>query len=169
VFNECKELLFLCDKEAKTEPVIEAINLDDGEYSFSFSFSDEEMTEVNYSDPKAYLYEPNASILKSGAFKTIAGRFNIYKLHPNTHLYTSDYLIDDFPGKVFKVESFVKSNAKELADHFEGFMANIITRNYPLSVYELRKKTRLKEGGNKFLIGCSGVTKKFLVVTSRIR
>ncbi|HZB13928.1 MAG TPA: hypothetical protein VE467_12910 [Chryseolinea sp.] len=169
VVNECKELLFLCDNETKGEPIIEAINLDDKEYSFSFSFSGEAMGEVAYSDPMVYLYEPNASILKSGAFKTIAGRFNIYKLHPNTHLYTSDYLIDDFPGKVFKVESFVKSNPKELAYHFEGFMANIITRNYPLSVSELRKKTRLKEGGNKFLIGCSGVTKKFLVVTSRIR
>jgi 16S rRNA G966 N2-methylase RsmD len=168
VHNECKELLFYCERNVTTEPVVEAINLDDKEYSFSFSFSGEEMAEVTHGDPMVYLYEPNASVLKSGAFKTIGARFKIYKLHPNTHLYTSDHLIDNFPGKVFKIESFVKSDAKELVKYFEGSRANILTRNYPLSVAELRKKTRLKEGGKKFLIACSGVKKKFLMVANKL-
>ena len=92
VHNECKEVLFYCEKNFLSEPSIVAINLDDEESSFSFSFSDEEKAEVQYEDPLVYLYEPNASILKAGAFKSIGARFGIYKLHPNTHIYTSDHL-----------------------------------------------------------------------------
>lgn len=169
VFNECKELIFVCERNYLSEPVIEAINLDDEENSFSFLFSREEAVEVRYSDPKTWLYEPNASILKAGAFKSIGAQFDLYKLHPNTHLYTSDNFVDTFPGRVFKVESFVKSSDKTLVNHFDDARANIFTRNYPLTVAELRKKTRLREGGNKFLIGCSGVAKKFLLVATKVR
>ncbi|HEX6227567.1 MAG TPA: RsmD family RNA methyltransferase [Chryseolinea sp.] len=167
VFNECKELLFLCGNENNAGPAIEALNLADRDHSFSFTFSEEEDAVVTYSDPKKYLFEPNASILKSGAFKTIAARFEISKLHPNTHLYTADRVIADFPGRTFKIESSVKSNPKELENLFVDSKANILTRNYPLSVAELRQKTRLKEGGDKFLIGCSGLKNKFLLVASR--
>ena len=74
----------------------------------------------------------------------------------------------NFPGKVFQIESSVKSEGKELMNFFEGSKANILTRNYPLSVDALRKKTRLKEGGKKFLIGCSGVRRKFLLVATKL-
>ncbi len=168
VHNECKEVLFYCEKNFMSEPSIAAINLNDDEHSFSFSFSDEEKAEVQYDDPRAYLYEPNASILKAGAFKSICARFGVYKLHPNTHIYTSDRPVHNFPGKVFQVEAFVKSSAKELMNFFESSRANILTRNYPLSVDALRKKTRLKEGGKKFLIGCSGVGRKFLIVANKL-
>ena len=168
VDNECKEVLFCCEKNFLSEPTVVAINLADKDSSFSFSFSEEERSQVSYSDPLLYLYEPNASLLKSGAFKTIAARFHIHKLHPNTHLYTSDHVITNFPGKVFQIESTVKSDDKELMNYFENSKANILTRNYPLSVAALRKKTRLKEGGKKFLIGCSGVRKKFLVVATKL-
>ena len=168
VDNECKEVLFYCEKNFASESAIDAMNLADTDSSFPFSFSEEEKAQVSYSDPLLYLYEPNASLLKSGAFKTTAARFHIHKLHPNTHLYTSDQVIANFPGKVFQIESFVKSDDKELMKFFEGSKANILTRNYPLSVDALRKKTRLKEGGKKFLIGCSGVKKKFLLVATRL-
>jgi 16S rRNA G966 N2-methylase RsmD len=168
VDNECKEVLYYCEKNFASEPTVDAINLADKDSSFPFSFSEEEKSQVSYTDPLLYLYEPNASILKSGAFKTTAARFHIHKLHPNTHLYTSDKAIANFPGKIFQIESTVKSNPKELKRFFEGSKANILTRNYPLSVDALRKKTRLKEGGEKFLIGCSGVNKKFLLVATRL-
>ena len=168
VDNECKEVLFYCEKNFASEPTVDAINLADKDSSFPFSFSEEEKSQVSYCDPLLYLYEPNASLLKSGAFKTTAARFHIHKLHPNTHLYTSDQVIANFPGKVFQIESSVKSDDKELMNFFEGSKANILTRNYPLSVDALRKKTRLKEGGKKFLIGCSGVKKKFLLVATRL-
>jgi 16S rRNA G966 N2-methylase RsmD len=168
VDNECKEVLFYCEKNFASEPAIDAINLADKNSSFPFSFSEEEESQVSYCDPLRYLYEPNASILKSGAFKTTAARFHIHKLHPNTHLYTSDQVVANFPGKVFRIESSVKGDDKGLMNFFEGSKANILTRNYPLSVDALRKKTRLKEGGKKFLIGCSGVKKKFLLVATRL-
>jgi len=168
VHNECKEVLFYCEKNFLSEPSIAAINLDDDESSFSFSFSDEEKAEAKYNDPQVYLYEPNASILKAGAFKSICARFGVYKLHPNTHIYTSRHLVPNFPGKVFQVEAFVKSSTKELLNFFEGSRANILTRNYPLSVDALRKKTGLKDGGRKFLIGCSGVGRKFLIVANKL-
>jgi hypothetical protein len=114
------------------------------------------------------LYEPNASILKAGAFRSIAERFRIDKLHPNTHLYTADHLIGDFPGKVFQNEALITSSTKNLTNFFEDSKGNILTRNYPLSVESLRKKTGLKEGGRKFLIGCSGIRKKFLIVANKL-
>ena len=168
VDNECKEVLFYCEKHFASEPTIDAINLADKDSTFPFSFSEEEKSQVSYSDPLLYLYEPNASLLKSGAFKTIATRFHMHKLHPNTHLYTSGQLITNFPGKVFQIESAVKWDDKNLMSFFEGSKANILTRNYPLSVDALRKKTRLKEGGKKFLIGCSGVRKKFLLIANKL-
>lgn len=168
VNNDCKEVLFHCEKNFSSEPAIDALNLTAKDFAFSFSFSEEENAQVTYSNPLRYLYEPNASILKSGAFKTTAARFHIHKLHPNTHLYTSDQVITNFPGKVFQIESAVKPDDKELRNFFADSKANIVTRNYPMSVDALRKKTRLKEGGKKFLIGCSGVKRKFLLVAMKL-
>lgn len=168
VHNDCKELLFYCENNFRSEPVINAINLNDKKHHFSFMISDERKSEINYSDPLKYLYEPNASLLKSGAFKTIASVFNVYKIHPNTHLYTSDDFIADFPGRIFYIEAFLKSDVKMMKNVFDSGKANIFVRNYPLSVKEIRKKTGLKEGGDKFLIGCSGLKKKFLLAGARL-
>ena len=169
VDNECKELLFHSKSNSSSEVVVDAINLSRKESSFSFSLSEEQNANVKISNPLTYVYEPNASLLKSGAFKILSSTFNLFKLHPNTHLYTSDVLIADFPGRIFKIESFVKPDDRKMLEKlFEDGKANIFTRNYPLSVAQLRKKTRLKEGGEKFLIGCTGIEKKLLIVASRL-
>ena len=103
VANECKELLFLLDSTFTTEPVIEAINLSNETISsFSFTFSEEKRHQISFSEPQEFIYEPNASILKSGAFKSISARFSLSKIHPSTHLYTSKNLVTDFPGKNFQ-------------------------------------------------------------------
>jgi len=169
IHNECKELLFYCENNFNSEPVVEAINLTDGVESFLFKISEERKAEVTYSDPLKFIYEPNASILKSGAFRTIAAVFNVHKIHANTHLYTSDRFIENFPGRIFQTESFVKSDPKIIRNFFPAGKGNVVTRNYPLTVEGLRKKINLKEGGDKFLIGCSGVKKKFLIVATKIR
>lgn len=166
LFNECKELLFYCEKSFKGEAVIEAINVGNTEYAFSFFKSQERKAIVSFSDPKDFLYEPNASILKGGAFKTVASAFDLMKLHPNTHLYTSNKYLDDFPGRIFRVHAQIKIDSKTIASYFPSGRASMVTRNYPLSVDALRKKTKLKDGGDNFLIGCSGVNKKFLIVAS---
>ena len=170
VENEVKELLFLCVKDFGNEPVIEAVNLSNRKpaESFEFLFSDEGRLALSFSDPLSYLYEPYTAILKAGAFKTVAEKFQVKKIHPSTHLYTSEMLITHFPGRIFKIEDMVKPDPKMLQKHFPGSRANVITRNYPLSVEELRKKTGIKDGGEKYMIGFSGVKKKFVAVSTRI-
>jgi 16S rRNA G966 N2-methylase RsmD len=103
VNNECKELLFLLNRDFTEEPLVDAINLSkENINSFPFLLSGERDLQVSFSDPEEFLYEPNASILKAGAFKSISKKFNIKKLHPNTHLYTSHQLLRDFPGRIFQ-------------------------------------------------------------------
>lgn len=170
VDNEVKELLFLAEKDFISEPVIHSVNLlKQRKDSFSFSLTDEATAITKFSDPRTYLYEPNAAILKAGAFKTIARRFNLAKIQSSTHLYTADHLTEDFPGRVFFIEARVKPDAKSLKPFFPEGKANITTRNYPLTVEELKKKTGLKDGGEKFLIGFSGVKEKFLVAARRVK
>lgn len=166
--NECKELLFFCEENFKSEPIITAINENGRDANFSFLLSEERAAETRYSDPLEYLYEPNASLLKAGAFKILSVVFNLPKLHPNTHLLTSSSFNEQFPGRVFQIESIV-SDPKKLMEHFEDGKANILTRNYPLGVNEIRKKYSLKDGGNKYLVGCSGMQRRFLLVARRIR
>ena len=171
VDNECKEVLFLCRKDFEGEPTVEAINIikSDRIDSFSFLLSQENIAEITNADPLHYLYEPNASILKAGAFKSIGLENNLFKLHPSTHFYTSDLLLKNFPGRVFEIEAFIKPDPKIMLHHFPDGRGNVTTRNYPLTPEQLKKKTGLKEGGEKFLIGFSGVDKKFLVVAQRLR
>lgn len=168
--NECRELLLWCKAETKDELSIETINIraDGSLDSFVFDPAEEKHSKPRYSDPLTYLYEPNAAILKGGAFKTVSERFKLAKLHPNTHLYTSEDLRSDFPGKAFRIMGHVKPEPKSLKMFLPTGKANITTRNYPLSVEDLRRKTRLIDGGSDFLIGFSGMQKKFLVVANRL-
>ncbi len=167
--NDCKELLFFCQRNFEAEPTITAINLNGRDANFSFRISEERSAENRYSDPLEFIYEPNASLLKSGAFKILGVTFDLSKLHPNTHLFTSSTFNDHFPGRVFQIESIVKPNEKKPGEIFEDRRANIFTRNYPLTVNEIRRKYSLKDGGEKFLIGCSGLRSKFLMAARRIR
>jgi len=169
VANDCKELLFLCDRKSTRETVIECYNLPNNfnahriPVAFEFCFSEERSATATFSDPLRYVYEPNASIMKGGAFKSIANEFKVLKVSSNTHLYTSQEVIDDFPGRVFEILDFVKPDKK-----LRG-QANILLRNYPMSVEELKKKTGLKEGGDQYVIGCSGVKEKWMFTAARVR
>jgi 16S rRNA G966 N2-methylase RsmD len=168
VNNDCKELLFFCEKGFEGTAVITAVNIPEGHtpQMFEFSFPEERAQKVEVSDPLRYLYEPNASILKAGAFKSAAARFNLKKIHVNTHLYTGEHLVDNFPGRKFLIEELVKPST--LKKYFPDGKANVTTRNYPLTPEALKKKTGLKDGGEKFLIGFSGEKKKFLAVARRL-
>ena len=167
--NECKEVLFLLSK-TKCEPTIESVDLSPGANSnFSFTLEHENNTAISYSDPLIYLYEPNAMILKAGAFKLVAKQFNLLKLSANTHLYTADKLIDHFPGKVFQIQHYLKSELKSVAKYLPHKKANIMTRNYPLNPAQLKSKLKLKDGGDDFIIGFSGKSKKYLVLAKRVK
>jgi hypothetical protein len=166
VNNECKELLFLVQKDFSGELIIETYNVDksgDAKQVLSFTCEEEKKEESDFSEPQTYLYEPNASILKAGAFKLIGKKYGVQKLHVNTHFYTSDDLHLSFPGRVFKIDQ-LDVKAKNFADT----RANVITRNYPLKAEELKKKLKLLDGGEKYVIGFSSAKKKYVVLATRL-
>ena len=149
VQNEVKELLFLVNKNVAKEIKIITINiLSDKNQQFEF-YSNSKIT-ANYEMPLTYLYEPNAAILKSGAFHQIAAEFNLFKLHKHSHLYTSNSLID-FPGRRFKIEQVLKYDKKILKKMIPENKANITIRNFPKTVAQIRKETSLKDGGKSYL------------------
>lgn len=172
VDNECEELLFCVNKDFKgDEELIAADISDDGTVSNSLTFtlSEEQNARVIFSDPLQYLYEPSTAILKAGAFRLVSERFSLNKLSANTHYYTSERLENTFPGRVFRLDHFVKPNPKELMLYLPDGKANITTRNYPQTPEALRKILKIKDGGDHFVIGFSGRTKKFLTIASRIK
>lgn len=139
-------------KPAETR--IFCVNLQKGEQqTFEYTAQEEASAEAVYTDqPGAYLYEPNTSLLKGGAYKCLCARFGVRKLHPNSHLYTSDTLYADFPGRRFRVtgsRTFSKQDLKQIARDIP--QANITIRNFPSTVQELRKKLKIKEGGDRYL------------------
>lgn len=149
--NECKELLFLIKPEVVNEPLIKTINLTSiHDFNFEFSLSSETI-KPTYGMPETYLYEPNASIMKAGAFNTLATKFKVKKLHVNTHLYTSTAYIHDFPGRTFKIKAISVINKKKLKKLIARQKANITVRNFPESVASIRKKTGITEGGHIYL------------------
>ena len=109
-----------------------------------------------------YLYEPNAAILKAGAFKTIAERYDLMKLEQNTHLYTSDKLVEAFPGRVFHI--LAEASKKRL----KGEALSVLVRNYPLSANQLRSQYRLQESDNRFLIAARCCGKPVLFLAERV-
>lgn len=172
VKNECKELLFVVERDAEmVSPAIHCINFNSNgsEESFTFSLMDEQVEELHLAcQLKRYFYEPNASLLKAGAFKSTAARFGMEKLHVSSHLYTSDERKDNFPGRSFVVEEvypfsgkLCKSLAKDIPQ------ANITVRNFPLSVDELRKRTKIADGGEVYLFATTLADNSKILVKCR--
>jgi 16S rRNA G966 N2-methylase RsmD len=148
--NEVKELLWVLERDCKTEFIIKTVNLTkQSKQEFEFSFENESNEIAEYTGPIAYLYEPNAAILKAGAFNSVSTQLNIPKLHKHSHLYTSNTLID-FPGRRFKIEKNIPFNKKIFAKE-KISKANVTTRNFPISVGEIRKKLKIKDGGDIYL------------------
>lgn len=166
--NECKELLVSLKANSTSEPRIEAVDLNKEAppIKFEFTWTDEKAATAKFSAPLTYIFEPNAAILKSGAFKLVSELYGLKKIAPSTHLYTGEKKIDDFPGRTFRVLETVALD-KKLRDKFVDGYANILTRNYPLSVEEIKKKTGLGEGGKHFLI-CMRAQKPTTIIAERL-
>lgn len=149
VHNECKELLLVLQQEPSDSLRLVCVN--DGavfETSPSMGPVEEKGAPV---DP-SYLYEPNASIMKAGCFDEIADFYLISELSANSHLFVSAHEITGFPGRSFRVEAVTTLNKYELKTALQGIdRANITVRNFPMSVEGLRKRLRLKDGGDVFL------------------
>lgn len=149
VKNEVKELLFLLEKNYTNSISIKTINILSTEHQkFNFSFNKKVISE--YSNPLVYLYEPNSAILKSGGFHHISKKLNVKKLHQHSHLYTSNNLLN-FPGRRFKIENILPYDKKKLHKLLPDNKANITIRNFNKSVAQIRKETKIKDGGNIYL------------------
>ncbi len=154
VKNEVKEVLCLVQND-KSPTIISAVDLQSHGKNVVFEFNQEEeaQTESIFSLPLLYIYEPSSALMKAGAFKLIGHRFGLKKLHINAHLYTSDEQITDFPGRTFLLKKQIKMDKKEIARLVPDNKINVLTRNYPLSPDQLKKKLSLKDGGDNYLIG----------------
>lgn len=156
VHNECKELLLMLQKTSfSSEVFIHCVHLlPSGErQTFIFTQRQEKEAPCPLADEVgAYLYEPNASLLKAGAYRSPMQTYPVRKLHMSSHLYTSDEYIPDFPGRKFRVEAVGGFGKKEQKALLQGLdKANLTIRNFPSSVAELRKRLKLKEGGEVYL------------------
>ncbi len=153
VNGECKEILAIITDGKQGNPPITCVNITDtGTQSFSFTKEDEDALSYDYAKyPKAFLYEPNASLMKACCFKSIAKRYNALQLHPNSHLYTSDNLIEDFPGRSFRVEKVLSANKHDIKELHTLEQANISIRNFPSTVAKLRQRLKLEDGGDAFI------------------
>lgn len=147
--NEVKELLWEIHHGFNGNPKIKTINLTKNKTeNFEFELG-ESITRIDYGDPGKFLYEPNAAVMKSGGFDEVAIRFNLKKLHPHSHLYTSDERID-FCGRVFEITAVISYQKNEMKIHLENKKTNITIRNFPETVENIRKKWKIKEGGNLY-------------------
>ena len=147
VDNECKELLLIMEKEEKPLKVICVNN------GSIFEVKGESQRGISYSvGERRYLFEPNASVMKAGCFDELQSRFPVVQLDKNSHLFVADKDIDDFPGRRFIIERTTSMNKRDLKAALEGISkANVTVRNFPISVAELRKRLKLKEGGEVFI------------------
>ena len=155
--NEVKELLLLSGGSGR----ITAIDLAKKEQVFVFSKEEEQKAQSAIGhlplEIGNFIYEPSAAILKAGAYKLVAERFGLHKLDINTHLYASDTLVPDFPGRIWKI---VEKQALK--------QANVLVRNYPLTPEQLKKKLHLRDGGTAYVIGCRVAGKPTLLFAERV-
>jgi len=170
--NEVKELLYILSARTVEYPKIHAIQIsNEGHENFSFSGdkSGETESEASYEIPKQYLFEPAPSIMKAGLFKQLANKYGISKLHPNTQLFTSDILVEDFPGRVFKIQHSIPVQKKELKKVLPDLKANLSTRNFPVQIAQLKKKLGLKDGGNQYIFATTLMgEEKVLLVCEKV-
>lgn len=153
VANECKELVIILESGFSAPIRVVCVNLSTNQPAVSFTLDEENESQLILADGVSnYLYEPNAALMKAGCFKLLCQRFGVYKLHKNSNLYTSKHFVSDFPGRVFEVESWAPYNKKvkqTLLSDVEK--ASVATRNFPLSVAELRKTLKLADGDEVFV------------------
>lgn len=165
VQNEVKELLFVLEKNYQKEICIKAINIQK-EIINSIESKYKNDVDAKYSLPQTYLYEPNSAIMKAGLFNEVSHQLKLFKLHNNSHLYTSNELIN-FPGRSFKINRIIPYTPKEIKKHIPLLKANVTVRNFPENVAQIRKKTKLKDGGSEYLFFTTDINNKHIVLVCR--
>ncbi|SCY12608.1 THUMP-like domain-containing protein [Flavobacterium caeni] len=160
--GEVKELLWLLEKGYDGPIGIETVNLvKDGAERFGFEWG--QAVTPSYGSVQKYLYEPNAAVLKSGGFDQVSAQLGLEKLHPHSHLYTSDQRIG-FPGRSFEVKQVIDYGKKEMKQHLEAKKANITVRNFPETVENIRKKHKIKDGGTDYCFFTTDLNNRKIVL-----
>lgn len=170
VRGECKELLFLLTRKACDELKFHAVNLlEEGAEVFTFSDSEERGAVPQLAAKVGrYLLEPNAAVLKVGAFKSVAVRHGLSKLHPHTHLYTCDELPEQFPGRKFEVLDVFDYHKKNAIQHLQGLKhANVSARNFPMGSVRLQQTLGLADGGDIYLFGATLANEQKIIVVCK--
>ena len=167
VQNECKELLIVMQQQPAEPPTVYCVNDDS---VFSYHPSSISSNHISHHSSLIYLYEPNASIMKAGCFAEIEQAFEVSQLAPNSHLLASDQVIEDFPGRKFRVTAVTSMNKQELKQALKDIrQANIAVRNFPMSVADLRKRLKLSEGGNDYIFATTLTEgKKVLIICQHL-
>ena len=154
--GDAKEILFIMTPENYPAPDMVPVSAhklnDDGVPTITLSAprQAENNTDCPLSDPLRYLYEPGPAFMKAGLFRTITQKYNVKKLHPSTHLYTSEQPVNHFPGRIFEIDSILPVDKKAVPAK-----ANLAIRNFPGSVEDLKKKLGIRDGGDIYLFACT--------------
>ena len=167
VDNEVKEVLYELGQEPAVDPERYALNLrrDGTQQEFRLNRAREARATPRYAEAQQYLYEPNAAVLKAGAFRSIGTAFELLKLHQHSHLYTSDVLRVDFPGRVFHILAVEKADGPALKAHLgPEARAHVTTRNFPDSVADFRRRTGIREGGEVYLFATTDLRGRLVVL-----
>ncbi len=161
--NEVKEIVWHITTDFTEIPTIHAVNITNKKVNkLSIPYNAEESSVAKIGKIGTYLYEPFTPVLKAGTFKWLSVKYNVNKLHDHSHLYTNDKLIA-FPGKRFKILQVLDFNKKNMK-HFVKSNANVVTRNFKLSVAEIRKKFKIGEQKNRFLFFTTNYQNKQIVI-----
>ncbi|MDJ0645827.1 MAG: class I SAM-dependent methyltransferase [Flavobacteriaceae bacterium] len=160
--NEVKELLFILHKGYTDSIQVKTANIKTNTTEY-FNRALNANVKPDFSVPLSYLYEPNAAILKAGFFNEVSSQLNVFKLHKNSHLYTSNKLIE-FPGRRFIIKHQLSYDKKSLKRFIPSKKANFTTRNFPEKVAQIRKKTGIKEGGNDYVFFTTDLNNKRIVL-----
>lgn len=165
--GECKEVLYVLtpNQEPQNIPITAAKLDSNGKtlQSFTFTREGENTASPGFSEPLKYLYEPGPAFMKAGCYKSIATRYDLTKLHPHTHLYTSETPCTNFPGRSFEILGLYPVQSKTLPIP----KANLAIRNFPQSIQTLKKKLKLKDGGDDMLFACTLQNEKHTLIHCR--
>lgn len=164
--NDCKELLFIQERGYVGVSYIRAIRLfQDQLQSLEFTYEEERAVISRFLKPQHYLYDPDVAITKAGAFKAVGKRFNLGKIHQHAHLYTSNSINPDFPGRIFEVTQVVPYS--HLKKNNPWPHAIIATRNFPDKVEMIRKKFKIKDGGQTYLFFTTDILNQHIIIACR--
>lgn len=169
--KECKELVFILKPYLpRQNPLIHAVLIDDEGVPAAkqvFTRQQEAGSAASYGEPAGYLYEPHPAFMKAGGFRLIGEEYGLTKIAANSHLYSSQKLHPDFPGRAFRIEGVTDASRFSPKSWLQEEKANLTLRNFPSNPDDLRKKWRLKEGGQDYLFATTLASDRKVVILAK--